>query len=241
MENAQSHSTHLNKVTVGGLLIAFGIVFGDIGTSPLYVFSAIVGERTIDPVLILGGLSAVFWTLMFQTTIKYVIIALSADNNGEGGVFSLYALIQKNAGKWLLYPAIIGGSFLLADGVITPPISVSSAIEGLRIYEPHIPTIPIVIGILVLLFRRAAIRHADYRAIFRTRNARLVHVHRRDRRAVSERKLHGFIGDKSGLGLSFSGRIPGRLLAARRGFSLHDRRRSALFGYGTLRAQQHSV
>ncbi len=152
MENANSHSQHLNKITVGGLLIALGIVFGDIGTSPLYVFSAIVGERTIDPVLILGGLSAVFWTLMFQTTIKYVIIALSADNNGEGGVFSLFALIQKNAGKWLIYPAVIGGSFLLADGVITPPISVSSAIEGLRIYSPHIPTIPIVIGILVLLF-----------------------------------------------------------------------------------------
>ena len=152
MENANDHAKHLNKVSFGGLLIALGIVFGDIGTSPLYVFSAIVGERTIDRTLILGGLSAVFWTLMFQTTIKYVIIALSADNNGEGGVFSLYALIQKNAGRWLLYPAIIGGSFLLADGIITPPISVSSAVEGLRIYSPGIPTVPIVIGILVLLF-----------------------------------------------------------------------------------------
>nr|MBA2736769.1 KUP/HAK/KT family potassium transporter [Pyrinomonadaceae bacterium] len=149
MENSDSHSKHLNKVSFGGLLVALGIVFGDIGTSPLYVFSAIVGERTISETLILGGFSAVFWTLMFQTTIKYVIIALSADNNGEGGVFSLYALIHKNAGKWLLYPAIIGGSFLLADGVITPPISVSSAVEGLRIYSPNIPTIPIVIGILV--------------------------------------------------------------------------------------------
>lgn len=134
------------------MLVAIGIVFGDIGTSPLYTFSAIIGERSIDPILVLGGFSAIFWTLVFQTTIKYVLIALSADNNGEGGVFSLYALIYKSAGKWLLYPAIIGGSFLLADGIITPPISVSSAVEGLRIISPEIPTIPIVIGILILIF-----------------------------------------------------------------------------------------
>ena len=152
MEKTNGHSKHLTNVSFGGLLIAIGIVFGDIGTSPLYTFSAIIGERTIDSTLVLGGLSAVFWTLTFQTTIKYVIIALSADNNGEGGIFSLYALIHNRAGRWLLYPAIIGGSFLLADGIITPPISVSSAIEGLRIYSPHIPTIPIVIGILVLIF-----------------------------------------------------------------------------------------
>ncbi len=134
------------------MLVAIGIVFGDIGTSPLYTFSAIIGERSIDPILVLGGFSAIFWTLVFQTSIKYVLIALSADNNGEGGVFSLYALIYKSAGKWLLYPAIIGGSFLLADGIITPPISVSSAVEGLRIISPEIPTIPIVIGILILIF-----------------------------------------------------------------------------------------
>ena len=152
MENADNHSKHLNKVSFGGLLIALGIVFGDIGTSPLYTFAAIVGERTIDPVLVLGGFSAIFWTLTLQTTIKYIIIVLTADNNGEGGVFSLYALIYKNAGKWILYPTIIGGSFILAEGIITPPISVSSAIEGLRIYSPNIPTVPIVIGILVLIF-----------------------------------------------------------------------------------------
>jgi len=152
MENSDSHSKDLNKVSFGGLLIALGIVFGDIGTSPLYTFAAIVGERTIDPVLVLGGFSAIFWTLTLQTTIKYIIIVLTADNNGEGGVFSLYALIYKNAGKWILYPTIIGGSFILAEGIITPPISVSSAIEGLRIYSPNIPTVPIVIGILVLIF-----------------------------------------------------------------------------------------
>ena len=146
------HSEHLNAVTTAGMLIAIGIVFGDIGTSPLYTFSAIIGTRTIDPLLALGGFSAIFWTLTFQTTLKYVIIALRADNNGEGGIFSLYALIKRYGGKWLLYPAIIGGSFLLADGIITPPISISSAIEGLRIYSPDLPTIPIVIAILVVLF-----------------------------------------------------------------------------------------
>lgn len=152
MENGSNHHQHINKVSLGGLLVALGIVFGDIGTSPLYTFSAIVGERVINEALVIGGLSAIFWTLTLQTTIKYVIIVLGADNNGEGGVFSLYALIHKNAGKWILYPTIIGGSFILAEGIITPPISVSSAVEGLRIYSPHIPTIPIVIGILIILF-----------------------------------------------------------------------------------------
>ncbi len=152
MKHADAHSHNIDKITFAGMMIALGIVFGDIGTSPLYVFSAIVGTRAIDPRLAFGGLSAVFWTLTFQTTLKYVIIALRADNNGEGGIFSLYAFVKRYAGKWLLYPAIIGGSFLLADGIITPPISVSSAIEGLRIYSPDIPTIPIVIAILVILF-----------------------------------------------------------------------------------------
>jgi KUP system potassium uptake protein len=151
MEHENNHR-NIDKVSFAGLLIALGIVFGDIGTSPLYVFSAIVGTRKIEPMLVLGGLSAVFWTLMFQTTIKYVIIALRADNNGEGGIFSLYALVKRYAGNWLMYVAIIGGSFLLADGIITPPISVSSAIEGLRIYSPNIPTIPIVIAIIIGLF-----------------------------------------------------------------------------------------
>lgn len=152
MEHEDGHHQHINKVTFAGLLIALGIVFGDIGTSPLYVFSAIVGTRTIDETLILGGFSAVFWTLVFQTTIKYVIIALRADNNGEGGIFSLYTLVRRYAGKWLKYVAIFGGAFLLADGIITPPITVSSAIEGLRIYAPQLPTVPIVILILVGLF-----------------------------------------------------------------------------------------
>jgi KUP system potassium uptake protein len=152
MENGHGHHQQTDKVSFAGLLVALGIVFGDIGTSPLYTFAAIVGERVINETLIIGGLSAIFWTLTIQTTIKYIIIVLSADNNGEGGVFSLYALIHQNAGKWIIYPTIIGGSFILAEGIITPPISVSSAVEGLRIYSPNIPTIPIVIGILVVLF-----------------------------------------------------------------------------------------
>ncbi|GAB3895980.1 KUP/HAK/KT family potassium transporter [Spirosoma agri] len=147
-----STNSHLNKVSLSGLLISIGIVFGDIGTSPLYTYKAIFGDRILTENLVLGSFSAVFWTLTFQTTLKYVIITLNADNNGEGGIFSLYTLIRRYTGKWMLYPAIIGGSFLLADGIITPPISVSSAIEGLLIYYPNLDTVPIVLTIIVLLF-----------------------------------------------------------------------------------------
>ncbi|QMU27469.1 KUP/HAK/KT family potassium transporter [Adhaeribacter radiodurans] len=142
-----------NRLSTGGLLIALGIIYGDIGTSPLYVMKAIIlsGGNVINQELIYGGVSCVFWTITLQTTIKYVLLTLQADNNGEGGIFSLYTLVRRKA-KWLVIPAIIGGSSLLADGIITPPISVSSAIEGLQIIYPHIPTIPIVIAILTLLF-----------------------------------------------------------------------------------------
>ncbi|MFN3445676.1 MAG: KUP/HAK/KT family potassium transporter [Bacteroidia bacterium] len=141
----------LSKVSMAGLLVTMGIIFGDIGTSPLYVFKAIVADKVITPDLILGGLSAVFWTITLQTTIKYVIIVLRADNNGEGGIFSLYALIRRRR-PYLILPAIIGGCALLADGMITPPISVSSAVEGLLILYPDIPTIPIVLTIITTLF-----------------------------------------------------------------------------------------
>lgn len=145
------HHSKVSKLTAGGLLIALGIIFGDIGTSPLYVFKAIVSGRNISTDLIYGGLSAIFWTITLQTTIKYVIIVLRADNNGEGGIFSLYALVRRRK-PFLIFPAIIGGCALLADGMITPPISVSSAIEGLLILNPDIPTLPIVIAIITLLF-----------------------------------------------------------------------------------------
>jgi KUP system potassium uptake protein len=114
--------------------------------------NAIIGSQAIQTDIILGGISCIFWTLTLQTTIKYVIITLRADNKGEGGIFALYALVRRFKIKWLLAPAIIGGSALLADGIITPPISIASAIEGLRAFSPEINTVPIVIGILIGLF-----------------------------------------------------------------------------------------
>jgi KUP system potassium uptake protein len=144
------------KVTAAGLLIALGIIFGDIGTSPLYVLNAIISGKIIEEVLIIGVLSCIIWTLTLQTTIKYVILTLQADNKGEGGVFSLFALVRRRK-KWLIVPAMIGGAALLADGMITPPISVTSAIEGLK----QIPSLShisqdtiiyIVIGVLTVLF-----------------------------------------------------------------------------------------
>ncbi|MFM9825727.1 KUP/HAK/KT family potassium transporter [Flavobacterium sp.] len=147
-----SHKDLHSKLTLGGLLVSLGIIYGDIGTSPLYVMKAIIGQYVINTDIVLGGISCVFWTLTLQTTIKYVLITLSADNHGEGGIFALYALVKKTKIQWLIVPAIIGGSALLADGIITPPISVSSAVEGIQSFYPEIDTIPIVIGILFILF-----------------------------------------------------------------------------------------
>lgn len=148
-----------NKLTAGGLLVTLGIVYGDIGTSPLYVMKAITTGERISQDLVYGGVSAVFWTLMILTTFKYVYLALNADNRGEGGIFALYALVRRYRSKWIIYPAIIGCASLIADGFITPPISVSSAIEGLAnlgvrngIDFTHIETVPIVLTILVGLF-----------------------------------------------------------------------------------------
>lgn len=147
-----SPGSSLNKVSAQGLLIAIGIVFGDIGTSPLYALSAVMRGKELSEILVIGTLSCIFWTLTLQTTVKYVIITLQADNKGEGGIFSLYTLVRRYSGKWLLYLAVVGGSFLLADGLITPPISVSSAVEGLLIFYPKLNTVPIVIGILIAIF-----------------------------------------------------------------------------------------
>jgi KUP system potassium uptake protein len=147
-----SRHNPLSKITAGGLLVTLGIIYGDIGTSPLYVMKAIIGSNIISEDLVLGGLSCIFWTLTLQTTVKYVMLTLRADNKGEGGIFSLYALVRKTKVKWLVFPAILGGSALLADGLITPSISVSSAVEGLRLLSPHIPILPIVLSILFLLF-----------------------------------------------------------------------------------------
>lgn len=120
-----------NKVSAAGLIIALGIIYGDIGTSPLYVLNEIIHGKIINEFLIIGSLSCIIWTLTLQTTVKYVILTLKADNRGEGGIFSLYALVRRR-GRFLVFPAMIGGAALLADGMITPPISVTSAVEGLR-------------------------------------------------------------------------------------------------------------
>ena len=146
-----SQHKHLQKLSVGGLLISLGIIYGDIGTSPLYVFKAIVGSQRINEILILGGVSCIFWTLTLQTTLKYVVITLQADNKGEGGIFSLFSLVRRRA-KWLVIPAVIGGCALLADGIITPPITISAAIEGLQVKLPHLHTVTVVICIIAALF-----------------------------------------------------------------------------------------
>ncbi|MDB5117385.1 MAG: potassium transport protein Kup [Mucilaginibacter sp.] len=151
---------HLKKLSAAGVLITLGIIFGDIGTSPLYVFQTLLTEGgKVNEALVLGSISCIFWTLTLQTTFKYIFITLQADNKGEGGIFSLYALVRRY-GKWLAIPAIIGAGTLLADGIITPPISVTSAIEGLNnvpvLASSFIPgnhlILGIVIGIMLLLF-----------------------------------------------------------------------------------------
>ncbi|MDE3142916.1 MAG: KUP/HAK/KT family potassium transporter, partial [Bacteroidota bacterium] len=158
-QHANSQSSHLTKISIAGLLVTLGIIYGDIGTSPLYVFKSIIGDRMISDELVYGGISCVIWTLTLQTTFKYVLLTLRADNRGEGGIFSLFALVRRYA-KWIYIPAIIGAATLLADGIITPPISVSSAIEGLNgvhgleniIVPGNVLTVGIVIGIISLLF-----------------------------------------------------------------------------------------
>ena len=141
------------KVTGASLFIALGIIYGDIGTSPLYVLKSIIGDHRVDDLLVYGSVSCVFWTLTFQTTLKYIYLTLKADNHGEGGIFSLYALVRRY-GKYLIIPTILGATTLLADGIITPPISVASAIEGLTNIKglEELPTVPIVIAILSGLF-----------------------------------------------------------------------------------------
>ena len=152
-ENSESSVACHHQVGFLGLLITLGIVFGDIGTSPLYVMKAILhtGEA-INESTILGALSCIIWTLTLQTTIKYVCVALRADNNGEGGILALYALLRKMKRKWIYLLAIIGASTLLADGIITPAITVTTSIEGLESISPHLPVIPITLGIITIIF-----------------------------------------------------------------------------------------
>lgn len=147
------------KITAASLLVALGIIYGDIGTSPLYALRAVIGTREITKELVYGGVSCIFWTLVFQTSVKYIWLTLKADNQGEGGVFSLYSLVHRY-GKKLVIPTILGATTLLADGIITPPISVASAIEGLNLVDGleqiiisgNSLTIGIVVAILSVLF-----------------------------------------------------------------------------------------
>jgi KUP system potassium uptake protein len=151
MNSSSSNKQH-QRITIAGLIITLGIVYGDIGTSPLYVFKAIVnGLNVLKDEYIYGAISCIIWTLTVQTTIKYVLITLKADNKGEGGIFALFALIRRKYGKAYIL-AIIGGSALLADGIITPSITVTSAIEGLTINYPQLPVVSIVIVIITILF-----------------------------------------------------------------------------------------
>lgn len=146
-----THNKH-HRLSKAGVLIALGIIYGDIGTSPIYTLKFIVGDRVITEDLVLGGLSCIFWTLTLITTIKYIYLALNADNKGEGGIFALYALVRRYKAKWVIYPAIIGCCTLIADGFLTPAFSVSSAVEGLKLRYPGMPTTSIVVAILLALF-----------------------------------------------------------------------------------------
>ena len=149
-ENAASATGHAG---LAGLLMTLGIVFGDIGTSPLYVMKAIThtGETLTDD-YVLGALSCIIWTLTLQTTVKYVLLALRADNRGEGGILALYALLRRHRRRWIYAIAIIGASTLLADGVITPAITVTTAIEGLRGISPDLPVLPVALAVITVVF-----------------------------------------------------------------------------------------
>lgn len=152
LSKRNGHS-RVNNPGLAGLLMTLGIVFGDIGTSPLYVMKAIThtGEILTEN-YVLGALSCIIWTLTLQTTIKYVLIALRADNHGEGGILALYALLRRHKRRWIYAIAVIGASTLLADGIITPAITVTTAIEGLRGISPDLPVTQVTIGVIAVIF-----------------------------------------------------------------------------------------
>jgi KUP system potassium uptake protein len=143
----------IKRLSLIGVIVTMGIVFGDLGTSPLYTMRAILmgGRDNFNELLVYGSISCIFWTLTLSTTIKYVTITLRADNNGEGGILALFALM-KNKSTWAAVLTMIGGGALLADGVITPSITVTSAIEGLAKVNPEIHVVPIVLIIIAVLF-----------------------------------------------------------------------------------------
>ena len=137
---ATSNDKHLNPLSTAGILISLGIIYGDIGTSPIYTFRFIVGEHIITEELIFGGISCVFWTLTLITTVKYVYFALSADNRGEGGIFALYALVRRYKAKWVIYPAVIGW-FLIGYWIATLRIKIKTLEEKLHDSEEKLDII----------------------------------------------------------------------------------------------------
>jgi KUP system potassium uptake protein len=143
----------VKRLSLAGIIITLGIVFGDLGTIPLYTMNAILrsGADNFSELLIFGTLSCIFWTLTLSTTVKYVLVAIRADNNGEGGIFALITLI-KDKSQWIAILTMIGGAALLADGVLTPAVALTSSVEGLRLYNPDIHVVPIVVIILAILF-----------------------------------------------------------------------------------------
>lgn len=143
----------VRRLSAMGLIVAMGIVFGDIGTSPLYVMKAITGANPgFDADYIVGAISCIIWTLTLQTTVKYVLIALRADNKGEGGILALFALLKRMKPHWLYAVAAVGSAALVADGVITPAITVSSAVEGLLVFDPNLPTVLITVAVILGIF-----------------------------------------------------------------------------------------
>jgi len=151
MQGTERH-LDIKKLSWAGIIVALGIAFGELGTSPLYVMKAIIkGSTEFNELLVYGSLSCIFWTLTLQTTTKYIIIALRVDNNGEGGILALFALMKRKA-IWAVLLTMIGGSALLADGVITPAITVTSSIEGLKMLNSDIPVVLIVLLIFAVLF-----------------------------------------------------------------------------------------
>lgn len=159
---SDSHLTAFDKASKAGFIVALGIVYGDIGTSPLYTMQSLVenqgGVNQVSESFILGSISLIIWTLTLITTIKYVLIALKADNHHEGGIFSLFTLVRKMS-PWLIIPAMIGGATLLSDGALTPAVTVTSAIEGLKavpglshIYQNQTNVIITTLVILIVLF-----------------------------------------------------------------------------------------
>lgn len=152
-----------DKVTLAMSIVALGVVYGDIGTSPLYTMQTFLagqgGVAHADETAVIGMLSLVFWTMTLITTIEYVLICMRVDNKGEGGIFALYSLLRRYGG-WLIVPAMIGGAAFLADSVLTPAMSISSAVEGLQTLpalqsvfsaNPNL-TLVITIAIIVAVF-----------------------------------------------------------------------------------------